>query len=297
VGIILGYSVSSIVRLGIKLGKSLGERTVTGLVATRRRRRMLAAGLAIAALAVVAAAIVPGGLKVALIAGLALVLLAILTVFLNRAGGEIGIVPLAPALYFSVAIFALVHVGSTAAVLTAATVCCAAIASVYFTYSAKVAHERPAGLAEPPRRLVTWTQVIGGVAGSAMGVGVVVILARGKVIGTGAFPAPVATAVHFVDSAIRSSSSYPASIGLALAVAVPIGAALTFTAVMPTMLGLGVLLPVAYSLTIGLGGFSQWLLVRGRPQWRSRTEIVASGLIIGEGLVMIAVLLVQEVQR
>lgn len=130
-----------------------------------------------------------------------------------------------------------------------------------------------------------------------MGVGVVAILAHGKVIGTASFPAPVATAVRFVDSAIRSSSSYPSTVGLALAIAAPFGAALTFTPVLPTMLGLGVLLPPSYSLTIALGGLTQWALVRRSPERRKWTEIVASGLIIGEGLVMVVVLLAQEVLR
>jgi hypothetical protein len=297
VGVILGYSLSSIVRITIAMRKSLGERAVIAAAAARNRPRMLAAGAVIAVAAVIAAVAVPGALKPALIALLALFLLAILTVFMNRAGGEIGIVPLAPALYFSVAVFALAHIGSEIAVLTAATICCAAVASVYFTYSAKVAHERPPGLPEPPRRLVTWTQVIGGVAGSVVGVAVVVILAHGRVIGTSSFPAPVATAVRFVDSAIRGSTSYPSSVGLALAIATPAGAALTFTPVLPTMLGLGVLLPPAYSLTISAGGLTQWLLVRRNPERRSWTEIVASGLIIGEGLVMVGVLVVQEVLR
>lgn len=297
VGIILGYSLSSIVRTSVKLREALAKRPARGALAFTARKWALPAGAAVAALVVASAVAAPAVLKPVAVILLAVVLLLILTVFLNQAGGEIGIVPLAPALYFSVAVFALIGVGSAVAVLAAATICCAAVASVYFTYSAKVAHDRPAGLAEPPRKLVTRTQVTGGVLGSAVGVAVVVVLARAGVIGGSAFPAPVATAVRFVDSAIRNSSSYPSSVGLALAITAPVGAALAFTSAMPTMLGLGVLLPPAYSLTIAAGGLTQWLLVRRHPQRRSRTEIVASGLIIGEGLVMVAVLLVQEVMR
>jgi hypothetical protein len=301
VGLILGYSISSLVRVRGPLARSLRETTMG--IAARRPVRLprsarvggiaVLAGLVVAAIALATAE--PAVIKPAGIVLLALLLVVTLTVFLNRAGGEIGLVPLAPALYFSVALFAVVGVSSRVAMLTAATICCAATSSVYFTYSAKVAQERPAPLGAPPGKLVTGTQVIGGLAGSAVGVAVVVVLARAGAIGGSAFPAPVATAVGFVDSAIRGSSSYPGSIGLALAIAAPVGAALTFTAALPTMLGLGVLLPPAYSLTIAAGGLVQWLLLRRHPDRRNTTEILASGLIIGEGLVMVAVLFVREI--
>jgi uncharacterized oligopeptide transporter (OPT) family protein len=63
------------------------------------------------------------------------------------------------------------------------------------------------------------------------------------------------------------------------------------------MIGLGVLLPPAGSLTLAAGGLTQWLLTRRNPGRRSATEIVASGLIIGEGLITVAVLIVREVLR
>lgn len=292
VGLILGYSVSSLVRVRGPLTRSV-SRVFRGPAPTQRWARIVG-GITLAIVAITAA-LVPSTLKYVGLVALAGVLLLVLTVFLTRAGGEIGLVPLAPALYFSVAVFAVTGWGSTVAVLTASTLCCAAIAAVYFTYSAKVAHERPEELPEPPRKLVRWTQVGGGVAGAAIGIGVVAVLAGAGVIGGPAFPSPVATAVKFVDSAVRGSAEYPATVALALAIAGPIGAALTFTSVMPTMLGLGVLLPPAYSLTIAAGGLVQWLVVRRHPERKSGTEIVASGLIIGEGLVMVAILVLREV--
>lgn len=295
VGVILGYSVSSLVRVRGPLVRSVA-RIVSGPATPALRWIRVLCGLGLAGL-VIAVIAVPATLKYVGLVALALVLLLVLTVFLNRAGGEIGLVPLAPALYFCVAVFAMTGWGSAVAVLTASTLCCAAIASVYFTYSAKVAHERPDGISEPPRGIVRWTQLGGGVVGAAVGIGVVVVLAQAGVIGGTAFPSPVATAVSFVDSAVRGSTDYPATVALALAIAGPIGVVLTFTSVMPTMLGLGVLLPPAYSLTIAAGGLTQWLIVRRAPQRKSGTEIVASGLIIGEGLVMIAVLVVRELMR
>lgn len=295
VGVILGYSVSSLVRVRGPLVRSVG-RVMSGS-STPWLRRVRALGWSALVVPAGIAVLLPSTLRYLGLVALALVLLLVLTVFLNRAGGEIGLVPLAPALYFSVAAFALAGWGSAVAVLTASTVCCAAVASVYFTYSVKIAHERPAGLPEPPARVVLWTQVGGGVAGAATGIGVVMILARAGVIGGSAFPSPVATAVQFVDSTVRGSADYPAAAALALATAAPVGAALALTTAMPTMLGLGVLLPPAYSLTIAAGGLTQWLVVRHNPARRSGTEILAAGLIIGEGLVMVAVLVLREVLR
>lgn len=166
-----------------------------------------------------------------------------MTVFLTRAGGEIGLVPLSPALYFSVVAFAVSGMDQTAALLMASTICCAALAAVYFTYSVKVAHDRPESLPEPPRRLTGWTQLAGGLAGAVVGVLVIAVLSRASVLGGRSFPAPVATAVQFVDATVRGSAEYPATVALALAVSGPVGLGLAFTSAMPTMIGLGVLLP------------------------------------------------------
>jgi hypothetical protein len=291
VGLILGYSFAAIVRVRGPLLRSLRGDTAGPLLAGRARWWGAAA---LAALAL-AAVLYPPLLRYLGYGLLALVLLVTLTVFLTRAGGEIGLVPLAPALYFSVAAFAVSGADPVTAVLVSSTICCAAIASVYFTYSAKVAYERPAEVAEPPARLTGWTQLVGGLAGAAIGVLVIAVLSRAGVIGGAAFPAPVATAVRFVDATVRGSSDYPVAVAIAMAVAGPLGAGLAFTSAMPTMLGLGVLLPPAYSLTIAAGGLAQWLLVRRHPGRRSGTEIAASGLIIGEGLVTVAVLIVKEV--
>lgn len=119
---------------------------------------------------------------------LGVVLLAVMTVFLTRAGGEIGLVPLSPALYFSVVAFAVSGADRTAALLMASTICCAALAAVYFTYSVKVAHDRPEGLAEPPGRLTGWTQLAGGLAGAVVGVLVIAVLSRAGVLGEAPFP-------------------------------------------------------------------------------------------------------------
>ncbi|RGA02259.1 hypothetical protein DI270_025425 [Microbispora triticiradicis] len=290
VGLILGYSVASIARVRGPLARSLqGGRLLPG------RTRWLA--VAVLAGTALLALIYPSLLRYLGYGLLGVVLLAVMTVFLTRAGGEIGLVPLSPALYFSVVAFAISGADQTAALLMASTICCAALAAVYFTYSVKVAHDRPEGLPEPPRRLTGWTQLAGGLAGAVVGVLVIAVLSRAGVLGGRSFPAPVATAVQFVDATVRGSAEYPATVALALAVSGPVGLGLAFTSAMPTMIGLGVLLPPAYSLTLAAGGLTQWLLTRRNPGRRSATEIVASGLIIGEGLITVAVLIVREVLR
>ncbi|GAA3422279.1 OPT/YSL family transporter [Streptosporangium vulgare] len=293
VGLILGYSLAAIARVRGPLLRALRGDFARRLTGGHARWWVAGAVIALVLLSV----LYPPVLRYLGFGVLGLALLVVVTVFLTRAGGEIGLVPLAPALYFSVVVFAVAGADSATAVLVASTICCAAIAAVYFTYSAKVVHDRPETLTEPPRRLTGWTQLVGGLAGAAIGVLVIAVLTRAGVIGGGAFPAPVATAVRFVDATVRGSSDYPATVALAMAITGPLGVGLAFTSAMPTMIGLGVLLPPAYSLTLAAGGLTQWLLTRRNPGRRSATEIVASGLIIGEGLITVAVLVVREVLR
>ncbi|MEU5030975.1 OPT/YSL family transporter [Streptomyces milbemycinicus] len=294
VGLILGYSVMSLVRVRAPLAAALTKGVRPVLASPSGRRRAMAS--AVALLAAVAALAAVWGAVVFETVGfvlLGMVLVLVFGLFLNRAGGEIGIAPLAPVLYLSVALLAALGLGPTTAVLAAATICSTAIASVYYTYAVKVADTAPDGETVPARRIV-WTQALGGVVGALLGISVIYVLIHLGLIGGHSFPAPIAQALGFIDSTVRDSADYSGAMGLALAVGGPVGAVLSFFGkVMPTMIGLGVLLPPAYSLTIGLGGLTRQLAIRGHAERQSTVEAVASGLIIGEGVVMVAVLTVR----
>ena len=64
------------------------------------------------------------------------------------------------------------------------------------------------------------------------------------------------------------------------------GALLALTKALPTSLGLGILLPPAYVLTIALGAGARSLIMRGHPDRKSAVETSAAGLVIGVGVIV-----------
>jgi hypothetical protein len=286
--------------VGVAVGHALG--TLGRSRAVLRRavwapwiRQPVALGAVLVALAAVAVLVLvrPRAGWVVAVLVVVPVLLGLWVVFFNRAGGEVGIVPLAPALYLSVAVLAALRVPTSVALLGAATLCCAAVASVYYTYAAKVATTAPADQQVPLRR-VWWTQALGGAVGAAVGIVVVLLVsaagAGGAGMGGRGFPVPVAHALGFVASAAAGSAGYGGLVGLGFAGGAVAGALATFTPVLPTMLGLGVLLPPAFTLTVAAGGAIRWAVLRRRPDAGTTVEQWASGLVIGEGLMMVIVL-------
>lgn len=294
VGIILGYSLMSLVKVRGPLAHALTAACRPLLASPTGRRWSLAVAVTAAAvLGTMAATQGPSVLERVGLVVLAAALVLVFSLFLNRAGGEVGIAPLAPTLYLSVALLAALGLGSTTVTLASATICSTAVASLYYSYAVKVADSAPEEESVPGRRIL-WTQAIGGVIGAVLGISVIVLLARLQVIGGTGFPAPVAQALGFIDSTVRGSGGYTGTMGLAMGVGGPIGIALTFVGkAMPTMLGLGILLPPGYALTVGLGGLVRLGVLHHHPDRRTSLETAASGLIIGEGVVMVIVLVLR----
>jgi OPT oligopeptide transporter protein len=287
VGLVVGHSLMSLGRVRSSLAHA---------VRIPRRWRPVVLGAAVLAavgVLVTVAADPPAGRIVALVA-VGAVLLALWVLFLNRAGGEVGIAPLAPVLYLSALLFALLGLASAVTLLTAAVVCCAAVASLYYTYAVKIASSAPQGQIVARRR-VAWTQASGGAVGAAVGIGLVLLIIAANGASTATFPIPIAHALGFVDAAARGSTGYGSAVGLAAITGGVAGALLSLTSALPTMIGLGILIPPAYSLAIVIGGLVRWLAERRRPDAKPAVDNAASGLIIGEGLIMIAVLGVRAV--
>lgn len=279
VGVIVGYALTSLLRIRIQVKASV-DRVLRD--AGRRAGWTAAIACACGIGLLVWRQGVIGGLT---IGTLAVVLTVTFALFLCRAGGEIGIAPLAPVLYLSVIAFALAA-ELTTALLAAATVSCTGIAAVYYTYAQHVALAGPGGEPAIRRRDIVGSQLVGGVVGSLAGVVAIVAVIRAGSLGSSRFPAPLASSVGFLTTI---TGHHGPDHGLTLPIAgaaAAIGAGLAFTSALPTSLGLGVLLPVASTLAIGLGGALQWLMMRNRPDRKSFVETAASGLVIGEGVVM-----------
>lgn len=287
VGLVIGHSLMSLGRVRRPLSHAVGD--------ARRWRPAVLGVSAVAAVGVLLTVLTsPRAGRIVATAAVGVALLALWVLFLNRAGGEVGIAPLAPVLYLSALLFALLGLASSVTLLTAAVVCSAAVASLYYTYAVKIASRAPEGQAVSRRR-VGWTQTAGGAVGAAVGVGLVLLIIAANGSSSETFPIPIAHALGFVDAAARGSTGYGSAVGVAALIGGVAGALLSFTSALPTMIGLGILIPPAYSLAIVIGGLTRWQVERRRPDAKASLENGASGLIIGEGLIMIVVIGIRAV--
>jgi hypothetical protein len=279
VGVVVGHIVVTMVRHRGPLWQAVR------VAVPRRRLGIGAPSVAAVGLAVVVL-LRPEAGRWIVAAVLGLVLLLLWVHFLNRAGGEIGFAPIAPVLILSVVVFALLRIPATTTLLVSGAVCCAALASLYYTYAVKVAASAPAGQAPPVRR-VWWTQALGGTVGACAGIGLVVVLVAGQRAGGHGFPIPIAHALSLVEATARGSSGYGGAVGATLAAGGVAGVLLSLTTALPTMLGLGILLPPAFTLALVAGGGARRLIEWRRRDAKQAIDHAASGLIIGEGIIMI----------
>lgn len=136
-------------------------------------------------------------------------------------------------------------------------------------------------------------EVIGGVIGSFVAVGVMLILVKaygGGVFGSEMFPAAQAAAVASVVGGI---ANLPVFFGGLIASIV-----IYFITPRFTMLGLGIYLPAYLSFTAGLGGLLRLIVAKAAPKFESGTTgtVIASGLLAGEGFIGVVIALIQACQ-
>ena len=136
-------------------------------------------------------------------------------------------------------------------------------------------------------------EVIGGIVGSVVAVGVMLILVKaygGGVFGSEMFPAAQAAAVASVVGGI---ANLPVFFGGLIASIV-----IYFITPRFTMLGLGIYLPAYLSFTAGIGGLLRLVVAKAAPKFESGTTgtVVASGLLAGEGFIGVVIALIQAVQ-
>ena len=136
-------------------------------------------------------------------------------------------------------------------------------------------------------------EVIGGVIGSVVAVGVMLVLVKaygGGVFGSDMFPAAQAAAVASVVGGI---ANLPVFFGGLIA-----SIAIYFITPRFTMLGLGIYLPAYLSFTAGIGGLLRLVVAKAAPKFESGTTgtVVASGLLAGEGFIGVVIALIQACQ-
>ena len=136
-------------------------------------------------------------------------------------------------------------------------------------------------------------EVIGGIVGSVVAVGVMLILVKaygGGVFGSEMFPAAQAAAVASVVGGI---ANVPVFFGGLIASIV-----IYFITPRFTMLGLGIYLPAYLSFTAGIGGLLRLVVSKVAPEFDKGTTgtVIASGLLAGEGFIGVVIALIQACQ-
>ena len=136
-------------------------------------------------------------------------------------------------------------------------------------------------------------EVIGGVIGSVVAVGVMLVLVKaygGGVFGSEMFPAAQAAAVASVVGGI---ANVPVFFGGLIASIV-----IYFITPRFTMLGLGIYLPAYLSFTAGIGGLLRLIVAKAAPKFEQGTTgtVLASGLLAGEGFIGVVIALIQACQ-
>ncbi len=136
-------------------------------------------------------------------------------------------------------------------------------------------------------------EVIGGVIGAVVSVGVMLILVKaygGGVFGSEMFPAAQAAAVASVVGGI---ANLPVFFGGLIASIV-----IYFITPRFTMLGLGIYLPFYLSFTACIGGLARFIVTKAAPKFAegSTGTVIASGLLAGEGFLGVCIAMYQAIQ-
>ena len=156
-------------------------------------------------------------------------------------------------------------------------------------------------------RQQTIAQLFGVLAGSLLAVPVYMIVVKPELLGTAAMPAPSAKVWASVAKMLASGlDSLPAGAFGAMLAGAILGAMLAIAEEylpqrnkkwMPSATGLGIagVIPAFNSISMFIGSLLAWLLIKRKPVAADRYLVtVSSGLIAGESLMGVAIILVAQ---
>jgi uncharacterized oligopeptide transporter (OPT) family protein len=290
-GLMIGGTVSSVVATARDLRASLREVSAAGGL---RMTRLHAAGLALAAVAVVALGAITFDVS-PLIPLFALVLSALLCAAAVHAMGETDNTPAGPLGGFAQLVIGAGAPGGTNAPLSGGGV----VNGTLMHASMMMQNWKTGARVGTSPRAQLVAQLVGVVVGALTCAAVFALLVAAYGLGTEAMPAPAAVswkataevAMHGMSS-MPEYAPYGAAIGFAVGCILSLRPIATY-APSPVALGMAFILPPYMSLTIAIGGLAYWV-VATRSAKKDEGVALASGLIGGEalaGLVIAALLL------
>ncbi len=230
------------------------------------------------------------------IAALGVLLTFVLAIVAARVSGETGITPVGPMGKVTQLIFGVLSPGNVAGNLMAANVTGGAASQC-----ADLLHDMKTGaLIGASPRLQAYGQVFGVAAGALVGCAGYLVLVpdpAGMLL-TEEWPAPAVAAWKAVAELFRDGlDAMPTMAVEAMAIAGGLGVVLAVLEKVvpkkralwipsPSSIGLAMVVPALYSISMFLGALAGWAVTKRSPNWSKRFLIVlAAGLIAGESLV------------
>ncbi|MEM9073609.1 MAG: OPT/YSL family transporter, partial [Myxococcota bacterium] len=240
------------------------------------------------------------------IAVLGVLLTFVLAIVAARVSGETGITPVGPMGKVTQLIFGVISPGNVAGNLMAANVTGGAASQC-----ADLLHDMKTGaLIGASPRFQALSQGFGILAGALIGCAGYLVLVpdpAGMLL-TDEWPAPAVAAWKAVAELFREGlDAMPTMAPEAIAIAGGIGIFLAilekalpkkiaFWVPSPSSIGLAMVVPALYSISMFLGGLIAWGLGKRIPKWSKRFVIViAAGLIAGESLVGVGIAIYETI--
>jgi uncharacterized oligopeptide transporter (OPT) family protein len=208
--------------------------------------------------------------------------------FVGKAIGETGVSPVTPLGLLSLIMAGIVLGDARLILLMAGFVGCVGLGAATMMNTFKVGE-----ILGTARNSLMLSQSIGAITGVAGGCVVLYLLHTTYGFGTADLPAPISIAWSTVAESLTRGelpSNISPFIGGVTVIATII---LEYFTISATCVGIGILIPPAYSGALFLGGILQKII--SDKQWVNTQEIqsIAAGLILGEGIVTLVVLLLR----
>ncbi|MBU7016776.1 MAG: OPT/YSL family transporter [Theionarchaea archaeon] len=206
--------------------------------------------------------------------------------FVGKAIGETGVSPVTPLGLVSLIVAGILISDAKIILLIAGFVGCVGLAAATMMNTFRVGK-----IIETPQKHLTISQTIGAVTGVIGGCIVLYLLHMNFGFGTADLPAPISVAWSTVAESLVNGqlpSNMSPAIGCIAAVAT---LGIEYMKLSATCIGIGILIPPAYSCALLLGGILHQILRTKNVLTQQEIQSTAAGLILGEGIVTLVVLM------
>lgn len=208
--------------------------------------------------------------------------------FVGKAIGETGVSPVTPLGLLSLIMAGILLSDVKIILLMAGFVGCVGLAAATMMNTFRVGT-----IIKTPQKHLTVSQTIGAITGVAGGCIVLYLFHSIYGFGTADLPAPISVAWSNVAESLVEGQ-LPSNISPAIgSITVVATMGIEYVKLSATCIGIGILIPPAYSGALLLGGILQQVLKSKHVLSQQEIQSAAAGLILGEGIVTLIALLIR----